>query len=102
MYGPTCVFWANLTPFSLQFAGQLPFSANSRSAAALAMPPETPLDIKMGLTKPEDAAHPLRWGFMTAGRICKDMAQAILIAQVGYYPIVTLGKQVLNMIGNLV
>ena len=72
-----------------QFAGQLPFSANGRSAEALAMAPETPLDIKVGLTRPEDAAHPLRWGFMTAGRICKDMAQAILIAQVGLYPIVT-------------
>jgi hypothetical protein len=32
-------------------AGQLPFAASSRSAEALAMPPETPLDIKMGLTK---------------------------------------------------
>jgi hypothetical protein len=31
----------------------------------------TPMDIKMGLTAAGDAAHPLRWGFMTAGRICK-------------------------------
>lgn len=45
------------------------------------MPPETPLDIKMGLTVASDSAHKLRWGFMTAGRICKDMAQAIRIAQ---------------------
>ena len=40
----------------------------------------TPMDIKMGLTSAADVAHPLRWGFMTAGRICADMAQACLIA----------------------
>ena len=45
------------------------------------MPLETPLDIKLGLTAAADSAHPLRWGFLTAGRICKDMAQAITIAQ---------------------
>ena len=44
------------------------------------MAPETPLDIKMGLTSAEDVSHPLRWGFMTAGRICKDMALAVKIA----------------------
>ena len=51
------------------------------SALANGLAPETPLDIKMGLTAPEDVGHPLRWGFMTAGRICKDMAMAIKIAQ---------------------
>ena len=60
-----------------QFAGQLP---SLPSAASNGMAPETPLDIKMGLTSAEDVSHPLRWGFMTAGRICKDMALAVKIA----------------------
>ena len=45
------------------------------------LPPEMPLDIKLGLTTKADVGHSLRWGFMTAGRICKDMAMAIQIAQ---------------------
>jgi dihydrodiol dehydrogenase / D-xylose 1-dehydrogenase (NADP) len=40
----------------------------------------TPLDIQMGLTSGKDASHPLRWGILTAGRICKDFVQAIKIA----------------------
>ena len=34
----------------------------------------------MGLTKPEDVAFPLRWGMMTAGRICADMSQVCAAA----------------------
>ena len=60
------------------FAGQLPVMP---SALANGPAPETPLDIKMGLTSEADVSHPLRWGFMTAGRICKDMAMAVKIAQ---------------------
>lgn len=103
------------SPFP-QFPGQLP---HLPSAVANGLAPETPLDIKMGLTSPQDVSHRLRWseqsqlqslhhtysrciklcihilnlgvllcvavvwcrGFMTAGRICKDMAMAIKIAQ---------------------
>ena len=54
------------------FAGQLP-SVPSAALKHAMTDPSTPMDIKMGLTEPGDVAHPLRWGFMTAGRICKDM-----------------------------
>ena len=54
------------------FDGQLP-SVPSAALKGTITDPSTPMDIKMGLTEPADVAHPLRWGFMTAGRICKDM-----------------------------
>lgn len=41
----------------------------------------TPLDIQMGLTSASDMSHPLRWGILTAGRICKDFVQALKLAR---------------------
>lgn len=61
------------------FDGQLPRMPTAALPTGVT-DPSTPMDIKMGLTVAEDVAHPLRWGFMTAGRICADMAQACLIA----------------------
>jgi hypothetical protein len=54
------------------FDGQLPTLPSAAMTFEI-NEPSMPMDIKMGLTKPGDVAHPLRWGFMTAGRICKDM-----------------------------
>lgn len=54
------------------FDGQLPSMPSAAMTGSIA-DPSTPMDIKMGLTEPGDVAHTLRWGFMTAGRICKDM-----------------------------
>eukprot|EP01047_Picozoa_sp_COSAG01_P016157 COSAG01_NODE_821_length_13328_cov_2.385441_7_plen_258_part_00 len=65
-------------PAPLAFAGQLKCAPSAHAAAGV--DPSTPMDIKMGLTGPEDVAFPLRWGFLTAGRICADMAKAIHIA----------------------
>eukprot|EP01052_Picozoa_sp_SAG31_P025760 SAG31_NODE_2280_length_6025_cov_8.850321_5_plen_330_part_00 len=61
-----------------RFAGQLPRPPSAALSDGNAY--STPMDIKMGLTKAEDVAFPLRWGMMTAGRICADMCQAIKIA----------------------
>jgi hypothetical protein len=58
------------------FDGQLP-SMPSAAMTGSIVDPSTPMDIKMGLTNPGDVAHTLRWGFMTAGRICKDMVSAL-------------------------
>lgn len=33
------------------------------------LPPATPLDVRRGLTKPEDVAFPLRWGIVGTGSI---------------------------------
>lgn len=33
------------------------------------MPPETPLDVRRGLTNAKDIAHPLRWGILGTGNI---------------------------------
>ena len=57
---------------------ELPKAPSAAMSAGMEL--STPMDIKMGLTSAADVAHPLRWGFMTAGRICADMAQACLIA----------------------
>ena len=57
---------------------ELPKAPSAAMSAGMEL--STPMDIKMGLTSADDVAHPLRWGFMTAGRICADMAQACLIA----------------------
>ena len=59
-------------------AAELPKAPSAAMSAGMEL--STPMDIKMGLTSAADVAHPLRWGFMTAGRICADMAQACLIA----------------------
>lgn len=32
-------------------------------------PPSTPMDVRLGMTKPEDAAFPLRWGIIGTGNI---------------------------------
>jgi dihydrodiol dehydrogenase / D-xylose 1-dehydrogenase (NADP) len=41
-----------------------------------ALPPETPRDIRLGMTKAEDVAFPLRWGILGAGQISRQWALA--------------------------
>ena len=40
------------------------------------LPPETPRDVRLGLTKPEDVAFPLRWGIIGAGDISRQWVLA--------------------------
>ena len=51
-----------------QFQGQL---QKPPSAVANGLAPETPLDIKMGLTLAEDVSHPLRWSVLHISRSYK-------------------------------
>ena len=41
------------------------------------LPGRTPLDIRLGLTKPEGVAHMLRWGILGSAKICEDWARAL-------------------------
>ena len=41
-----------------------------------ALPPDTPRDIRLGLTKAEDVAFPLRWGILGAGEISRQWVLA--------------------------
>ena len=41
------------------------------------LPGRTPLDIRRGLTKAGDEAHPLRWGILGAANICADWVRAL-------------------------
>ena len=36
------------------------------------LPPETPRDVRLGLTRAEDVAFPLRWGIIGAGEISRQ------------------------------
>jgi hypothetical protein len=45
--------------------------------AASDLPGRVPLDIRMGLTKAGDEAHPLRWGILGAADISADWVQAL-------------------------
>ena len=36
------------------------------------LPPQTPRDVRLGLTKAEDDAFPLRWGIIGAGDISRQ------------------------------
>jgi len=38
------------------------------------LPPETPRDVRLGLTKAKDVAYPLRWGIIGAGEISRQWA----------------------------
>ena len=49
---------------------------NSESDAN-ALPPETPRDIRLGMTRAEDSAFPLRWGIIGAGRISRQWVLAL-------------------------
>lgn len=40
-------------------------------------PPTTPLDIRLGLTKPEGIHHKLRWGFVSASAIGSDWIKSL-------------------------
>ena len=40
-------------------------------------PPETPRDIRLGITKAEDVAFPLRWGILGASNISRQWALAL-------------------------
>ena len=41
-----------------------------------ALPPETPRDIRLGMTRAEDVAFPLRWGIIGAGEISRQWVLA--------------------------
>ena len=45
--------------------------------AAKTFPPGTPLDVRLGLTKAEDVAFPLRWGIIGAGEISRQWVHAM-------------------------
>jgi predicted homoserine dehydrogenase-like protein len=47
------------------------------SSDTKAFPPSTPMDIRLGLTKAEDTAYPLRWGIIGTGNISKQWVQAL-------------------------
>ncbi|MHC4985948.1 MAG: Gfo/Idh/MocA family protein [Planctomycetota bacterium] len=47
------------------------------SSDTQALPPSTPMDIRLGMTKAEDTAYPLRWGIIGAGNISKQWVQAL-------------------------
>ena len=40
-------------------------------------PMNTPLDIRMGLTKEEGIYHPLRWGIISASAIASDWIKSL-------------------------
>ncbi len=42
-----------------------------------ALPPETPRDIRLGMTKAEDVTFPLRWGILGAGDISRQWVLAL-------------------------
>lgn len=42
-----------------------------------AFPPSTPRDIRLGITKAEDKAYPLRWGIIGAGNISRQWVEAL-------------------------
>jgi dihydrodiol dehydrogenase / D-xylose 1-dehydrogenase (NADP) len=44
---------------------------------AQAFPPATPRDIRLGMTKAEDVAFPLRWGILGAGDISRQWVLAL-------------------------
>jgi len=39
--------------------------------------PYTPMDVRLGLTKPDDVAYPLRWGIIGAGEISRQWVCAV-------------------------
>lgn len=41
------------------------------------LPPATPLDVRLGLTKVEDVAFPLRWGILGAGNISAQWVMSL-------------------------
>jgi len=52
------------------------FKMNEKTDAG-ALPPGTPMDIRLGLTKAEDVAFPLRWGILGAGEISRQWVHAV-------------------------
>ena len=41
------------------------------------LPPSTPMDVRLGMTKSEDVAFPLRWGIIGAGNISSQWAPSL-------------------------
>ena len=42
-----------------------------------ALPPSTPMDVRLGLTNADDVTHPLRWGIIGAGEISRQWVGAV-------------------------
>lgn len=40
-------------------------------------PPSTPMDVRLGLTKAQDVAHPLRWGILGTGNISSQWVHSL-------------------------
>lgn len=41
------------------------------------LPPSAPLDVRLGMTRAEDVAHPLRWGVIGTGRISEQWVMCL-------------------------
>ena len=41
------------------------------------LPPQTPRDIRLGLTKAENSSFPLRWGIFGTGTISQQWVEAL-------------------------
>ena len=52
-------------------------SARGTADAHHVDPPQTPMDVKLGLTKAADIAHPLRWGIISASKIASDWIKCL-------------------------
>jgi len=48
-----------------------------KAARSSTLDPSTPLDVRLGLTKAEDVAFPLRWGIIGAGPISSDWCKCL-------------------------
>ena len=59
---------------NLHMDGVKPRTMNSDTTA---LPPSTPMDVRLGMTRAEDVAFPLRWGIIGAGNISRQWVPAL-------------------------